>query len=116
MEMSDGDPLLLDDIPGLKTLIITNLDPPRNIQRDLVLLTFDQRSFLDMRPATNSFSWYTKVPFSTDSKELPGISSVFSQKGCYSPKTFWYQGRTQHRRRKKKLPPDPMRLCETFTQ
>jgi len=31
MDMSEGHPLLLDDVPGLWTLLMTNLDPPKDI-------------------------------------------------------------------------------------
>ena len=41
MHMSEGNPLLLDDVAGHQTLIMTNLDPPKNVQRDLAFLGFD---------------------------------------------------------------------------
>jgi len=31
MDMSEGDPLLLNDVPGLRTLFMTNMDPPENV-------------------------------------------------------------------------------------
>ena len=31
MDMSEGPPLLLDEVPGLETLLMTNLDPPKYV-------------------------------------------------------------------------------------